>query len=89
MVKRLKVPKTTDKDYVLEWQAEKMQQLRMLNAETIEALAEASGVVKVEVEKMFEEVGHGSIESMDSQVAKLGLEKLAKPTNIEFSISRL
>lgn len=80
---RLKAPPEQGKDYVLEWQIEKMQQLRMLNRETIKALAETTGLATEMIEDIFQDVGYGSIESIDQQLAKAKYEQKPLPTDID------
>lgn len=80
---RLKAPPEQGKDYVLEWQIEKMQQLRMLNQETIKALAETTGIATEMIEDIFRDVGYGSIESIDQQLAKAKYEQKPLPTDID------
>lgn len=83
IAKRLKAPPEQGKDYVLEWQIEKMQQLRMLNQETIKALAETTGLATEMIEDIFQDVGYGSIESIDQQLAKAKYEQKPLPTDID------
>src|SRR5690606_15264189 len=80
---RLKAPPEQGKDYVLEWQIEKMQQLRMLNRETIKALAETTGIATEMIEDIFQDVGYGSIESIDQQLTKAKYERKSLPTDID------
>src|SRR5690606_13304899 len=83
IAKRLKAPPEQGKDYVLEWQIEKMRQLRMLNQETIKALSEATGLATEKIEDIFQDVGYGSIESIDQQLAKAKYEQKPLPTEID------
>jgi len=68
VAKRLKTKPEHGKDYVLQWQIEKMQQLRMLNQETIRALSRATGIAEKEIIKAIEEVGHLTVKSVDDEL---------------------
>lgn len=80
---RLKTPEELGKDYVLQWQIEKMQQLRMFNKETVKALSETTGIASEMIEEMFREVGFGSIESIDEQLAKAKYQRKVMPSDID------
>ncbi|WP_342575499.1 phage minor capsid protein [Solibacillus sp. FSL K6-1781] len=80
---RLKAPSEQGKDYVLQWQIDKMKQLRMLNQETIKALAETTGLATEMIEDIFQDVGYSSIESIDQQLAKAKYEQKPLPTDID------
>ena len=82
VAKRLKAPKEAGTDYVLQWQIEKMQELRMLNQETIKALAKATGLAEKEIIKAIEEVGYRTIESVDNEL-KYAFEPLPIPNHID------
>lgn len=69
---RLKTPADFDKDYVLQWQVEKLQQIRGLNLETVELLSKATNLAVDEIQSLFKRVGFDSIESIDQQLARLG-----------------
>lgn len=83
IAERLKTPEELGKDYVLQWQIEKMQQLRMFNKETVKALSETTGIASEMIEEMFREVGFGSIESIDEQLAKAKYQRKAMPSDID------
>lgn len=71
IAKRLKTPGDINKDHVLEWQTDKMRQLRMLNLETVESLSKTTGLATTEIQSLFRNVGFDSIESIDKQLARL------------------
>lgn len=63
---RLKTHKHHSKDYVLQWQIEKMQELRMLNKDTIKALSKATGLAEMEIIKAVNDVGYATIADIDN-----------------------
>lgn len=71
VAKRLKNPRPVldDIDYVLQWQAEKMQELRMLNQETIKRLSKATGLAESQIRKAIEDVGFATIDSVDDELS--------------------
>lgn len=83
IAERLKTPENLEKDYVLQWQVEKMQQLRMLNQETIQALSEVTGIASEKIEQMINDVGFDSIESIDAALAKANNEPKPMPSDID------
>lgn len=80
---RLKAPAEQGKDYVLQWQVDKMKQLRMLNQETIQALSEATGIAADIIEKTINDVGFKSIQSIDDEVAKAKYQRKPVPSEID------
>lgn len=82
IVNRLKTNKGNGKDYVLQWQVEKMQQLRMLNIETIQALSKATGIAEKEIIHAINEVGYETIHSVDEELKHLK-KKRPIPTHID------
>lgn len=82
MAQRLKTSNEEGKDYVLQWQIERMQQLNMLNQETIAALAEFTGIAAEMIESIMADVGYDTIESVDEQLAKVKGEKLPPPNDM-------
>lgn len=68
IAKRLKAPRDMDSDRILEWQVEKLQQIRTINQETIKELAKATGLAEKEIRKTIEEVGFKTIESVDNEL---------------------
>lgn len=86
VAKRLKAPKDAGRDYVLQWQVEKMQELRMLNQDTIKALSRATGLAEKEIVKAIEEVGYKTIASVDSEL-KFAFEPLPVSNHIDTILS--
>lgn len=82
MAQRLKTSNEQGKDYVLQWQIERMQQFNMLNQETIQTLAEITGIAAEMIEVMMAEVGYDTIESVDEQLAKAKGKKLPPPNDM-------
>lgn len=82
VAKRLKAGGRISEDDILRWQIERMQELRMLNQETIKALAKATGIAEKEIIKAIEEVGYRTIESVDSEL-KYAFEPLPIPNHID------
>lgn len=82
VAKRLKSPPEYGKDYVLQWQVEKMQQLRMLNTETIQVLSETTGIAAEKIEGMVHDVGINTIKSIDEEVNGR-YKKLPEPSGID------
>ena len=82
VAKRLKAGGRISEDDILRWQIERMQELRMLNQETIKALAKATGLAEKEIIKAIEEVGYRTIESVDSEL-KYAFEPLPITNHID------
>lgn len=82
VAKRLKTNPTAGKDYVLEWQVDKIQQLRMLNTETIKELAKATGLSEKEIRKAVEDAGHRTITSVDQELKSI-CAPLPMPSHID------
>jgi hypothetical protein len=82
MAKRLKTNKDFDKDHVLKWQVEKMQELKTLNAETVKLLSEATGLSEEAIINAINLVGTGTIESVDEELKPV-FEKLKMPSQID------
>ena len=51
IAKRLKTSEDYSEDTVLEWQIDKLNQLRLVNEDTIKALAKATGIAEKEDRK--------------------------------------
>lgn len=79
---RLKTNPKHGKDYVLEWQIDKMQQLRMFNQETIKALSKATGLSEKAIKKAIADVGHGTIAGVDKELSRV-YPTLPPPTHID------
>lgn len=84
--KRLKTSEDYGKDYVLQWQIEKMQELRILNQETIKALSKATGLAEKEIINAIREVGFKTIESVDNEL-KYAFEPKPIPEHIDTILS--
>lgn len=86
VAKRLKTNKDHGKDYVLQWQIEKMQELRMLNQETIKALSKATGLAEKEIVQAIRNVGDKTIQSVDDEL-KYAFEPKPIPNHIDTILS--
>lgn len=52
-------------DDITQWQAQKLQELRLFNNDVTKLVAKATDVAEKEIERMFEDVGKGLIEDID------------------------
>lgn len=86
VAKRLKTNKDHGKDYVLQWQIEIMQELRMLNQETIKALSKATGLAEKEIVQAIRNVGDKTIQSVDDEL-KYAFEPKPIPNHIDTILS--
>src|SRR5690625_4069391 len=68
IARRLKTSKHYDADNVLEWQIDKMNQLRLVNDETVKALSKATGVAEKEIRKAIYNAGIETIKSVDYEL---------------------
>lgn len=82
VAKRLKTDPALGKDYVLQWQVDKMQQLRMLNADTIAELSKATGLSADAIREAIDDVGYKTIEGIDQEL-KGTYKPLPFPTQID------
>src|SRR5690606_15403110 len=82
IAKRLKTSEDYSEDNVLEWQIDKLNQLRLVNEDTIKALAKATGIAEKEIRKAIYEAGIQTIESVDDEVKDI-YPTLPKPTQID------
>src|SRR5699024_12527437 len=80
--KRLKTSKDITSDTVFEWQVDKLNQLRMVNNETIKALSEATGMAEKEIRKAIKETGVVTIQSVDQELKNI-YPTLPTPTHID------
>ncbi|MFK4904195.1 phage minor capsid protein [Lactococcus petauri] len=69
-------------DNIADWQLQKLRELHLFNSETAKLIAEVSGVSEKEVRKMFNNLGHSTIEDIDKLVAS-GLHLKPLPNNID------
>lgn len=67
---------------IADWQLQKLRELHLFNSETAKLIAEVSGVSEKEVRKMFNNLGHSTIEDIDKLVAS-GLHLKPLPNNID------
>jgi|SRR5690625_1622978 len=82
MVKRLKTSKDITKDTVLEWQVDKMNQIRMINKETVQALSKATGMSEKAITEAIRNTGLESINSVDYELSDV-YDKLPMPSHID------
>src|SRR5690625_2766494 len=82
IARRLKTSKHYDADNVLEWQIDKMNQLRLVNDETVKALSKATGVAEKEIRKAIYNAGIETIRSVDYELRDV-YTPLPMPTQID------
>ena len=82
VAKRLKTSEDYSADNVLEWQIDKLNQLRLVNEDTIKALAKATGIAEKEIRKAIYEAGIQTIESVDEELKDI-YPTLPRPTQID------
>src|SRR5690625_1516393 len=82
IARRLKTSKNYDADNVLEWQIDKMNQLRLVNDETVKALSKATGVAEKEIRKAIHNAGIETIKSIDYELKGIR-DTLPLPTQID------
>lgn len=82
IAKRLKTSTDYSSDNVLQWQVERLNELRILNRETIQALSKATGVAEKEIIALVNDVGYRSINSVDN-VLQGNMHMLAIPTDLD------
>src|SRR5690625_3105381 len=82
IARRLKTSKHYDSDNVLEWQIDKMNQLRLINDETVKALSKATGVAEKEIRKAIYNTGIDTIRSVDYELRDV-YTSLPTPTQID------
>src|SRR5690554_4137822 len=82
IAKRLRTSEDCSADNVLEWQVDKLNQLRLINEETIKALAKATGIAEKEIRKAIYEAGIQTIESVDEELKDI-YPTLPRPTQID------
>lgn len=82
LARRLKTSKNYDIDNVLEWQIDKMNQLRLVNDETVRALSKATGVAEKEIRKAIYNAGIETIKSVDYELRDV-YTTLPLPTQID------
>lgn len=82
IAKRLKTSSDFGKDNVLQWQVERMQELRILNNETIKKLSKTTSIAEKEIRKIISDVGYGTIASVDKDLSPV-YAALATPTELD------
>lgn len=82
IAKRLKTSKDLSKDNVFNWQVDKMNQLRLVNNETVKALSKATGIAEKEIRKAIHDTGINTIKSVDYELSEI-YEKFPIPTEID------
>src|SRR5690625_2661119 len=68
IAKRLKTTNDITRDNVLDWQIDKMNQLRMVNNETVKSLSKTTGIAEKEIRKAIHKVGIDTINSVDYEL---------------------
>lgn len=56
----------TGHDDITEWQAQKLQELRLFNSEVTKLLSEVTKIAEPEIRRMFEEAGKAIVEDVDN-----------------------
>lgn len=82
VAKRLKTSEDIGSDSVFEWQLDKMNQLRLLNDETIKALSKATGIAEKKIREVIQKVGLDTIASVDNELKGV-YSTLPQPNNID------
>ncbi len=82
IAKRLKTSKDITKDTVFQWQVDKMNQLRMVNNDTIKALSKTTGVAEKEIRKAIKDTGIITIQSVDHELKDI-YPTLPQPSHID------
>lgn len=82
IARRLKTSRDYSSDTVLEWQVDKLNQLRMVNNDTIKALSKTTGVAEKGIRKAIRETGIATIQSVDYELKDVR-PALPMPTQID------
>lgn len=82
IAKRLKTSQDLTKDNVFDWQVDKMNQLRLVNKETVKALSKATGKAEKEIRKAIESTGIDTIKSVDYELSEI-YDKPPVPSEID------
>lgn len=67
-------------DNILEWQAQKLSELKLFNNDVTKLLSEVTDVAEKEIVKMFEETGVGIVEDIDKAMP---FDPKPTPTNLD------
>lgn len=78
IAKRLKTNPEYNKDQVLRWQVEKMQQLRMLNEDTIRELSKVTGLSADAIRQAIRDAGYDTLDAVDGEVKQAHGELIEK-----------
>lgn len=82
IAKRLRTSDDISADDVLDWQMDKLKQLRLLNEDTIKALSKATGIAEREIRQVIKDAGLATIDSVDHELKDV-YPKLPKPSDID------
>lgn len=82
VAKRLKTGSAHGQDYVLQWQIDKMQQLRMFNADVIQALSKATWLSSKAIRLAIKDAGVDTIKGVDDEL-KNDYKPLPYPSHID------
>lgn len=80
--KRLRTSDNITSDNVLQWQMDKLMQLRLLNEDTIKALARTTGVAEREIRQIIKNAGLATIDGVDHELKDV-YPKKPMPSNID------
>lgn len=83
IAKRLKAPPEHGYDHVLEWQVDRMNQLRMYNRETIQILSQYTGLAESEIDKAVQAVGFDTAKDIDALILEASDGRDAPKTSID------
>ena len=82
IAKRLRTSDDITADDVLDWQMDKLKQLRLLNEDAIKALSKATGIAEREIRQIIKDAGLATIDSVDHELKDV-YAKLPKPSDID------
>ena len=82
VAKRLKTSDDITKDTVFQWQIDKMNQLRLINTETIKLLSKTTGIAEKEIREAIKNTGIETIKSVDYELDKV-YDPLSVPSHID------
>lgn len=82
IAKRLRTSDDISADDVLNWQMDKLKQLRLLNEDTIKALSRTTGIAEREIRQVIKNAGLATIDSVDHELKDV-YAKLPKPSDID------
>lgn len=82
IAKRLRTSDDIAADDVLNWQMDKLKQLRLLNEDTIKALSRTTGIAEREIRQVIKDAGLATIDSVDHELKDV-YPKKPVPSNID------